>query len=55
MKIEDVKNEIKNLEEMIELEKSFNKNSGNLSFLYYQLHCEKEKLKKLEENKNGNN
>lgn len=49
---EKIRKEIEDLLDQIELEKSFNANSGNLSFLYYQLAMEKQKLKDLE--KSGN-
>lgn len=46
---EKIKKEIEYIKEQIELEKSFNPNKGTISFLQYQLWCEREKLKKLEE------
>ena len=42
---EVIEKEIKDQEERIELEKSFNENSGELSFLYWQLSQLKEELK----------
>lgn len=43
----DIKRNIEYLESMLKFEKSINPNSGNVSFLEYQLNAEKQKLKKL--------
>ena len=48
MNKEELKKEIEKVKESIETEKNFNSNSGNLSFLYYQLHELREELGKKE-------
>lgn len=52
MNKEELKKEIEKVKESIETEKSFNSNSGNLSFLYYQLHELERELNKEEEKRN---
>lgn len=46
---EEIEKEIEHCLGWIELEKSFNENSEELGFWYYQLHYYKEELRKLEE------
>ena len=47
-KKEELIKEIEKLLDEIELEKSFNENSGNLSFMYYQLWDLQNRLKLME-------
>lgn len=46
-KKEELRKEIESLLDDIKLEKSFNENSGNLSFLYYQLWQLQKELEKM--------
>lgn len=46
---EGIEKDIKHQKEMIELEKSFNKDSGELSFLYWQLSQLEKELENYEE------
>ena len=46
---EGIEKDIKRQKEMIELEKKFNENSGELSFLYWQLDELEKELENYEE------
>lgn len=48
---EQIEKEIDNIRESIKFEESINKDSGELSFLYYQLHELEERVK--DENKDN--